>query len=376
MMQHMISQNIVKEFMELVRIPSPTRGERQMADTLKKKLEEIGCEVYEDDAGKKIGGNSGNVIGILHGTVGTPLLLAAHMDRVPNGDNINPQIKDERIVTDGTSILAADDLSGVVSILDGLRRIKASGKPHGDVEVVFSVCEEKLAQGGKNLDYSRVMAKHAYCLDSPGRIGRIICAAPSKVQFFVKIKGRKAHAGNCPEQGCNALIAAARALCDIRDGRIDEETTANWVLAKGGDVTNVVCDCVEIGGEARSRNADKLAAYVDYACAHITEATKAFGAAAEIEVKHCFDGFSVSSEEDVLRILSEVLTEMDIPVRAEGGGGGMDANHFNAHGIRTVGVATGYFKNHSSDEELYICDLVRSGEMVEKLILAYAGKSC
>ena len=47
-------------------------------------------------------------------------------------------------------------------------------------------------------------------------------------------------------------------------------------------------------------------------------------------------------------------------------------NHMNAHGIRCVGVATGYRLNHSTREELFIDDLIRSGELAERLILAYA----
>lgn len=102
---------------------------------------------------------------------------------------------DEKITSDGTTILAADDVSGIVSILEGVRRIRESGLEHCDVEIVFTACEEKLATGGKHLDYSLIHAKHAYCLDSPGHTGRIINAAPSKVQFFVDVDGKAAHAG-------------------------------------------------------------------------------------------------------------------------------------------------------------------------------------
>ncbi|MBP5294638.1 MAG: peptidase M20, partial [Lachnospiraceae bacterium] len=79
---------ILEEFKELVEIPSPTGDERKMADRLKQKLREIGCEVLEDDAGKALGGTAGNVIARLKGEGGRPVLLSAHMARVPNGDGI------------------------------------------------------------------------------------------------------------------------------------------------------------------------------------------------------------------------------------------------------------------------------------------------
>lgn len=365
---------MIKEFIELIGVSSSTCNERQMAEILKKKLHEIGCEVYEDDAADKVKGTTGNVIGILKGTVGIPLLLSAHMDRVPNGDNIKCVVTEEKITSDGSTILAADDVSGIVAILDGLRRLRESGEPHCDVEVVFTVCEERLAMGSKFLDYSLIHAKHAYCLDSPGHIGRIINAAPSKVQFFIDVYGKTAHAGQAPEKGVNALKMGAKILADIEEGRIDFETTANWSLLTAGNVTNVVCDYIEIGGEARSRNPQKLDAYVKYVEQHCEKVISQTPASYKIRVKHCFDGFGILPEDELLTTLCGVMVKNGIKPLVEGGGGGMDANRFNVNGIKSVGVATGYFKNHSTEEELFIDDLKQAGKLVYDLILAYSHK--
>ena len=370
---------ILDEFMELVGISSPTGDERRMADTLKQKLFEIGCEVQEDDAGRALGGTAGNVIARLKGEGGRPVLLSAHMDRVPNGDGIICKVDGDRIVSAGDTILAADDVSGICAILDGLRRVVKSGRPHGGVEIVFTVHEERLAMGGKFLDYNLISARNAYCFDSPGRIGRIISSAPYKVQFFVDVFGKQAHAGNEPERGVNAVVCASKCLYDIQDGRIDEETTANWAVFRAGSmedreqvVTNVVCDHAEICGEARSRNKEKLDAYVSYVKEHFRAALECTPAEYTLTVKECFDGFSVPPEDPTVSILAAELRAMGITPVIEGGGGGMDANRLNARGIRCVGVATGYRFNHSTREELFIDDLVLAGELVERLVMAYA----
>lgn len=365
---------MLEEFLELIAIPSPSRDERAMADVLKKKLAALGCEVTEDDCGAKIGGTAGNILGVLRGTVGTPVLLAAHMDRVPNGTGIKPVVTDEKVTTDGTTILAADDVSGIVCILEGLRRIQESGLPHCDVEVVFSVCEEKLATGAKHLDHSTLRSRHAYCMDSPGHTGRIINGAPSKVQFFVDVYGKTAHAGQVPEQGVNALKAAAKILADITEGRLDFETTANWSIIQGAAVTNVVCDHVQFVGEARSRDPKKLDAYVEYVKNHCQTVIAQTAATCTVRVEHCFDGFRIPPEDELLTTLCGVLEQQGITPLIEAGGGGMDANCFNAVGIKSVGVATGYFKNHTTQEELYIKDMEQAGQMVYDLILAYSKK--
>lgn len=157
----MSEASMLKEFLELVQIPVQSRDERKIADVVKQKLIDLGLTVEEDNAGEKLGGNTGNLIGRLAGASDVPsILLSAHLDRVRNSGAIHPVVNEaeDLIKSDGTSILAADDVSGLCAVLDGLRRVKESGKPHGPVEVVFSVCEEIGVQGSGQLDFSKLKA--------------------------------------------------------------------------------------------------------------------------------------------------------------------------------------------------------------------------
>ena len=109
---------IVEEFIELAEIDTVSRQERAMVDALKGKLEALGCTVREDDTASKVDGTAGNLIAVLEGQTEGSVLLAAHVDRVQNGFGIKPQVRDGKIVSDGTTVLAADDLSGVAAMLD------------------------------------------------------------------------------------------------------------------------------------------------------------------------------------------------------------------------------------------------------------------
>lgn len=113
-----------------------------MRTKLEVKLRELGCTVTRDNAGETFGGECGNLIGILEGELDGSVMLSSHMDRVPNGYGIQPVEKDGILYSDGTTILAADDISGVCAILEGVRRAKASGKPLPRIEIIFSVGEE------------------------------------------------------------------------------------------------------------------------------------------------------------------------------------------------------------------------------------------
>jgi len=368
---------IIDEFLELVKISSPSGGERAMTDVLTKKLKELELTVSEDDTGAKIGGNAGNLYAFLPASKGfedaEPVLFSGHMDRVPDGDGIVPVFtEDGRIVTDGSTILAADDLAGVCAILDGLRRVKDSGKPHGPVEVLLTVSEELSLRGSRNADYSKIRSKHGYCMDSSGRIGRVITGAPAIDRLFVTVHGKSSHAGASPEKGIDAIKAAAKFLAGVREGRLDEESTSNFGIVRAGSATNVICELAEITGEARSHKIDKLHAYEKYVGGFLKESMAGTGATAEYRIEENHGAFVVPFENMTVTKAEEALRLIGVTPNSEIGGGGMDANIMNDHGIYAVGVATGYMKNHTHQEELYADDMAKAGELVEQLIYVWS----
>lgn len=372
----MENQPIVKEFLELVQIDSPSHKERQMADCLTAKLKALGFTVEEDDAGQQSGGNAGNLFAWLDGQLPGSILFCAHMDRVPNGTGIKPQFQEDKIVSDGTTILAADDMAGVSAILDGVRRVLDSGEKRPRIEIIFTVAEEDRITGSRYLDYTRYQSKIGFALDTPGHLGRVNNGAPSSGRLKAEIFGKAAHAGNCPENGVNALAVAGKILGTIRQGRLDFESTSNFptcVTNYGRESdTNVVCDYALIQGECRSRNEQKYQDYISYFQKFCQEAAREAGATVQTEAIQSYKGFAIPEDDEIIQIMEQVFQQMEIPILVEMGGGGMDANRLNEHGIKCVGLAIGYSGNHSTKEQIYIKDFVRSGEMVSKIIQVFA----
>lgn len=362
---------IVKDFIELVKIEVQSRNERKIADVLKNKLTELGLTVTEDDVAAKVDGNTGNVIARLKGEPDIPaVLLSAHIDRVANPGNITPVVHEDTglITSDGNSILAADNISGVCAILDGIRKVKAANLVHGDIEVVLSVCEEIGVAGARNLDYKQLTAKLAYVFDAPGRIGRIIKQAPTKYKIKIGVKGRSAHAGNEPEKGLNAIRVAAVALSRIPEGRISANTTANFGSFHGGNSTNVVCDYAEIIGEVRSTSEQEMEEY-------LAEVKQTFAAVAaeyqteiEVNAQALYHTFLINENDAVAQIAVRAMNNIGVEPVFTAGGGGMDGNHFNANGIDAIGIALGYSKNHTPAEQIIIADMVKCGELVKELV--------
>jgi tripeptide aminopeptidase len=364
-----MSDRIVDEFLELVKIDCCFGDERGVADAAIKKLKDLGFSVSEDDTGSKVGGNAGNITGILEGTRPGSVMFTAHMDRVQNGYGIKPQINGGRITSDGTTVLAADDLSGVAAILEGVRRIIEDGSEHPRIEVVFTVGEEPQLRGSRHYDFSQIQSKIGFALDSPGRIGRVVNAAPSTAQLYYDIYGKSAHAGNSPEKGINALVVSSKLLAGIKEGRLDPESTANFAICTAGNATNVVCDHVHVEGETRSGSHEKMENYCEYFEKYCHEAVEGTGARIETRVDKVYRCFCVPEGSETIELMRRVFGIMGIEMKVERGGGGMDANRFNEHGIECIGLATGYAQNHTPNEYIELDDLVKSGEMVRQIIL-------
>ena len=233
-------QRMTDTFMDLVQIDSVSREESRLAAYLKTQLDLLGAETVFDGSAPQTGSDTGNLIARIKGSNGkAPLLFSAHMDTVEPGRGIKPILTNGRITSDGTTILGADDKSAIAILLEMLRVLKGSGKPHPPMELVFSTCEEIGLLGAKHLDWSLISARQGYVLDTRDPDG-LVTRAPSANRLKFTVVGRDAHAGSAPEKGINAILIAAKAIAMLDLGRLDAETTCNLGVIKGGDAINIV----------------------------------------------------------------------------------------------------------------------------------------
>src|ERR671939_1848771 len=210
----MINQERIKNLLlEFVQIDSHSRKERDVAERIKQYCEELGAQVEIDDAGEKVGGNSGNVIARFKGTIpnAPPIMMSAHMDTVVPGEGVKPIIDGDIIRTDGTTVLGGDDKSGVAVIIETIRSLQEQNIPHAPIDAVFSICEEVGLLGAKHLDMSKVRAKYGIVFDSDDP-GFLFTKGPSADHFEIKIYGLESHAGVAPELGISAIRVAAEAI--------------------------------------------------------------------------------------------------------------------------------------------------------------------
>ena len=368
-------KRMLAEFKEIVAIPCHTLQERPVFDYLAAKLTAMGFTVEEDEAGKLLGGNCGNLWAFLPGTKAgaTRVLLSAHMDGdEPCGGTTVVQ-KDGILYSDGTTILGGDDKSGVSGILEGIRLLLEDGCDHGDIQILFTIAEEGGVNGSRSMDKSKLRADVGYALDGEGAPGEIVVGAPGQYKYKIEIHGKKAHGGLEPEKGINSIMIAAKALADVqRYGRIDEETTANIGIIGGGVATNVVPDLVTIEGDARSRNNEKLVAIRDEIVNTIVASAEKYGAKATAHVDHKYDSFLVAEDSKVVELAKKSCAACGFAPVVDLTGGGSDANFINAYGVPCVILGTGMANVHTVDEFLKEEDLYNSAMMVYGILRAAA----
>lgn len=367
----MINQDrLVKTFCDLVRIDSVSGRERELADFLKKLLQEQGFTVSEDNTGKIIGGNCGNVHAVLKGETDlSPLLFSLHMDTVQPGIGKRPQIGADRIIrSDGSTVLGADDMAGAAAVIEAVRSLREEKVQSRSLELLFSVAEEAHLQGIRHFDHSRLQAKEAYVLDTSGSPGLAVIAAPGHIKMDFTVTGRSAHAGIDPEKGISAISIAARAITGMRTGRLDAETTANIGCIEGGGETNLVADRCFFTAECRSLSEERLERQVAAMCRTAEQMAREAGGTVTIDKHRSYDPYSIAPERPVVRRFLTACANVGISGRLGKTGGGSDNNFLQSWGIEGVVLSCGMQQVHTCQEHIAITDLMDTARLVRALI--------
>jgi tripeptide aminopeptidase len=369
-------------FMDLVQIDSVSREESRLAAYLKKQLDLLGAETVFDGSAPQTGSDTGNLIARIKGSSDrAPLLFSAHMDTVEPGRGIKPVLTNGRITSDGTTILGADDKSAIAILLEMLHVLKESGKPHPHMEFVFSTCEEIGLLGAKHLDWSLISARQGYVLDTRDPDG-LVTRAPSANRLTFTVVGRDAHAGSAPEKGINAILIAAKAIATLDLGRLDAETTCNLGVIKGGDAINIVPKKVQVDGEVRSHDDDKLAQVTQrmidaFQAAATSYPDRGYGDLpyVSVDVHPDFQRTHIPDHHAVVRMAFKAAERLNRPLRLQVAGGGSDANVFFQQGINTGVLGTGMTDVHSVREYVDVADMVKACEMVLEVTAIYQESS-
>lgn len=212
-----------------------TPGQRRLAEAIAYELKEIGLEDIILDANSYL-------MATLPATTGkeVPVIgFIAHLDTSPDlsGKDVNPRIVSykggdivlsekesivlsptmfpelndyvgqELIVTDGTTLLGADDKAGVAAIISAVEYLKEHPEiEHGKVRIAFTP-DEEIGKGANFFDVNRFGCKWAYTIDG-GTIGELEYENFNAASARILFKGLNVHPGTAKDKMVNASLLA------------------------------------------------------------------------------------------------------------------------------------------------------------------------
>ena len=339
-------------FVRLCEIPSPSGSEAGVASYVRRELEAARLEVSEDDTTAETGAGCGNLLARIPGPPASPtVMFCAHLDTVPVADRIEVELADGIYRNRHEAILGADDKAGVAIMLELARRFADGGAPAG-VELVFTTGEEVGLRGARAFDTSALRSEFGYVLDHAAPIGRMVVAAPTYYRVCAEFLGHAAHAGIRPEDGRSAIAAAARAVEGMRLGRIDDETTANVGVIRGGTAPNVVPERCVIEAEVRSLDDSKASERMREMVDGIGYAASATETDVDTTVEEQFRAYRIPEDHPAIPLAAAALRDQGVEPVPTATGGGSDAGAFEEKGFRCVNLAIGVEANHTPGEHV------------------------
>ena len=126
------------------------------------------------------------------------------------------------IVTDGTTLLGADDKAGIAEIMTALKKIIDTGMPHGKISIAFTP-DEEIGRGADHFDVEGFGADYAYTVDG-GAIGEIEYENFNAASAKIEVKGVSIHPGSAKGKMINASTVAMRFNSLLPQDEIPEKT--------------------------------------------------------------------------------------------------------------------------------------------------------
>lgn len=264
--------------------------------------------------------------------------------------HLSDVVGDTLIVTDGTTVLGADDKAGCAEIVTAAERLLASGKGHGAVALGFCP-DEEIGHGAALMELDRFGASLAYTVDGGGNVNEIeyenFNAAAAKVTFA----GVNVHPGDAKDKMVNAALVAAEYVSMLPADEIPAKTEKYEGFYHLTDMSGDV-ERAELSYIIRDHDAAKLEAKKDVMRLAAAGLNAKYPGAVTIEIKDQYRNMI-----EMIKPHFEVVEKAEAAIRALGFEpkavpirGGTDGAQLSYRGLPCPNLATGSWGHHGPFE--------------------------
>jgi tripeptide aminopeptidase len=353
-----MSETFINTFCKMVQISSESGNEKDFIDYLKDLFtKEIGANCALDNYGNLIA-----KISAKNSSSVEPIFFGVHADTVKPGENIEPVIENQIIYSKGETILGADDKAGIAELFEAIRTADC----YPPIEIVVSREEEVGFKGARNIDTSLLRSKMGFVVDTDN-LTDIIVGGPSYMSIKVDITGKAAHAGMEPEKGISSIKAASYAISTLKEGWIDDETTVNVGVIRGGEVLNAVPEKTEVKVECRSQIHEKCLRRSALIKQIFLNAAESIGARADVTMELLVQCYRISEDTESVSIAKKAVSTAGLHPKVKVICGGTEAAIYNEKGIETAVIGIGVQSEHTKDEKIAVADMIKAVEIIQQI---------
>ena len=287
----------------------------------------------------------------------------------------NPELKkyvgDDIVVTDGTSLLGADDKAAIASIVNMASFFMQNPDvKHGKIVICFVPDEEQGLLGAKALDVNLLGADFGYCLDCC-EIGELIYENWNAADCTMVFKGVSAHPMNAKGKLVNSLLLAHKFISLLPGGEVPECTEGKegyfWVKELSGNSAKTTLKI-----DIREFDEVKFQKRLEFLSEMASSFNKIYGDRCEITLKTRYENvFKFLKDENSLpiKLAKDAFSELNITPNIKPMRGGYDGAAISAKGVPTLNLFTGGNNFHSIFEYLPVSSLKAASEVIKKIVI-------
>lgn len=377
-----------------------SEGQKVFANYLVEELKSLGLEdAHVDENSYVMATLKGNTEGVE--TIG----FISHLDTAPDvtGKNVKPKIiknydgKDivlneelniitssndypdlkkfigeDLIVTDGTTLLGADDKAGISEIVTAIEYLVNNPEiKHGDIKIGFTP-DEEIGRGADLFNVEKFGAKYAYTIDG-GIMGELQYENFNAAGATITIQGRNVHPGAAKNKMINALHIAAE-ISQMFPQSERPETTEGYegfyhLNDINGNVENATMVYI-----IRDHSKEKFEYRKQYMKDAISKVSEKYNGRVTLELNDQYYNMKEKVEpvKFIVDIAEEAMKECDItpiivPIR-----GGTDGARLSFMGLPCPNIFTGGLNFHIKNECIPIIALEKCSNLIVKIAQKYA----
>ncbi len=389
---------------ELTNMTPSTPGQMVFAQHLEKELHKLGLsDISLDENGYLMATLPGNITDRNVPTVG----FIAHLDTSPDmsGRHVSPRIVEnypggdivlnatdnivlspdefpellnyvgqDLIVTDGNTLLGADDKAGVAEIISAVDfLLKHPEIKHGDIRIAFNP-DEEIGQGAHKFDVARFGADWAYTMDG-GEIGELEFENFNAAVATVTFKGRNVHPGYAKHKMINSMRIANQFIIMLPRWETPEHTEGYegfyHLVGMQGSVENttltyIIRDHDRDRFERRKKELEHL----------VRKINQEFPGCCSIEIKDQYYNMREKIEPvmHVVEIAEEAMRQSGIPPKVQPIRGGTDGAQLSFKGLPCPNIFAGGLNFHGRYEFVPIPSMEKAKEVIVQIARLVAEK--